>query len=148
MTQPSTLIPPDEALRMVLHTAQPADPRAIPLLHAVGLRLAEDVRADRDSPPFNRAMMDGYAVCLADAEREKPLEVSGQLVAGQASSACLSPGTCLEIMTGAVCPRGTEAVVPKELVIRQGEMVHADVDVAVGRQLVDGQFHQLELGFR
>jgi molybdenum cofactor synthesis domain-containing protein len=121
MKMSSTLIPPDEALRMVLQTAQPAAPRPVPLLDAVGLRLAEDVRADRDYPPFDRAMMDGYAVRLADAGSEPAVEIAGQLVAGQTASARLMPGTCIEIMTGAACPEGTEAVVPKEHVVREGQ---------------------------
>lgn len=123
MTRPTTLIPPDQALRMVLQAAQPGASQRVPLLQAVGLRLAEDVRADRDYPPFDRAMMDGYAVCLADAEDQRAVRVVGQIVAGQATTERLAPGTCLEIMTGAACPEGTEAVVPKECVVRSGDFM-------------------------
>ncbi|NLF70722.1 MAG: molybdopterin molybdotransferase MoeA [Candidatus Anammoximicrobium sp.] len=121
MTHPLKLISPDEALRVVLQTSQPAPPRSVPLLQAVGLRLAEDVRADRDCPPFDRAMMDGYAVRLADAGAT--LQPAGSIAAGQAATGRLTPGTCFEIMTGAACPEGTQAVVPKELVVREGGFV-------------------------
>ncbi len=131
MAQPSSLIPPDEALRVVLQTSQPAAPRSVPLLAAAGLRLAEDVRADRDYPPFDRAMMDGYAVCLADAGGA--VRVAGQIAAGQATGGVLAPGTCFEIMTGAACPEGTQAVVPKELAPRHGDVV------AMPRELRGGQ---------
>jgi molybdopterin molybdotransferase len=123
MTQPTTLIPPDEALRIVLQAAAHALPRPAPLLQGLGRRLAEDVRADRDYPPFTRAMMDGYAVCLADAESGKAVPVAGQVVAGQVPLMRLAPGRCLEIMTGAACPEGTEAIVPKELAIREHDLV-------------------------
>jgi molybdopterin molybdotransferase len=65
-------------------------------------------------------MMDGYAVAVVDAGREQTVEVVGQVAAGQDASMCLAPARCIEIMTGAVCPQGTEAVVPKELVVREG----------------------------
>ena len=38
----------------------------VPLAEAQGLRLAEDVRADRDYPPVDKSLMDGYAVRCAD----------------------------------------------------------------------------------
>lgn len=78
-------------------------------------------KADRREPPFDRAMMDGYAVRLADAGSEQAVEIAGQLVAGQTASARLMPGSCIEIMTGAACPEGTEAVVPKEHVVREAQ---------------------------
>jgi len=114
------MIPADEALQLVLQAVQAADSRAVAVPQAAGLRLAEDVRADRDYPPFDRAMMDGYAVAAVDADCEQTVEVVGQVAAGQAASMCLAPARSVEIMTGAACPQGTEAVVPKEMVVRQG----------------------------
>lgn len=58
MTLPFCPIPPNEALQIVLETVPSAAPRLVPLLHAAGLRSAEDVRADRDYPPFDCAMID------------------------------------------------------------------------------------------
>lgn len=133
MMHPSSLTPPDEALRIVLQTAQPATPRDVPLFTAVGLRLAEDVRADRDYPPFDRAMMDGYAVCLADAGGA--VRAAGQIAAGQAAGAVVTPGTCFEIMTGAACPEGTQAVVPKELAARHGDDVQLPRDLRGGQHI-------------
>ena len=47
-------------------TVSPTDAELTSLLDAVGLALAEDLRADRDFPPFPRATRDGYAVRAAD----------------------------------------------------------------------------------
>ncbi len=112
MTHPSIPIAADQALRMVLQATPTATPRSVPLLQAAGLRLAEDVRADRDYPPFDRAMMDGYGIRLADVGAEKPVRVVGQLVAGQAPTVGVAAGQCIEIMTGSACPEGTEAIRP------------------------------------
>lgn len=115
------MISPDEALEMVLAVTARLPPRMIPLAETCGLRLAAPAAADRDYPPFSRAMMDGYAVRLADAGQSP--RVVGEIAAGQVSSTILTDGTCLEIMTGAPCPDGTEAVVPKEEVQRQGDRI-------------------------
>jgi molybdopterin molybdotransferase len=133
MTHPTGPIPPDEALRVVLQTAQPAAPRAVPLVQAAGLRLAEDIRADRDYPPFDRAMMDGYAVSVADAGKAVP--VAGRIAAGQATTVRLKPGVCFEIMTGAACPEGTQGVVPKEHVAREGDLVRLPAGLRVQQHI-------------
>src|SRR5437870_5392543 len=50
----------------VLEQARPLPPATAVLTEALGLVLAEDVVSDLDMPPFDKAMMDGYAVRLAD----------------------------------------------------------------------------------
>jgi molybdopterin molybdotransferase len=66
-------------------------------------------------------MMDGYAVALADAGRT--IGVAGEVAAGQEAPGPVGEGRCYEIMTGAPCPPGAEAVVPREQVRRDGERV-------------------------
>lgn len=106
------MIQPDEALHLVLQVASRREPRTVPLEEACGLELADPVVATGHQPPFARAMMDGFAVRLADAGRTVP--IAGSLAAGQAPADSLPEAGCMEIMTGAACPPGTEAVVPKE----------------------------------
>lgn len=86
----------------------------VALQRALGKVLDEVVVADRDYPPFDRAMMDGFSVRVADAGRELP--VLGEVAAGHVRREALPQGAVLAIMTGAVCPAGTEAVVPVEAV--------------------------------
>jgi molybdopterin molybdotransferase len=115
------MISPDEALRLVLDAATPLPPVALPLADALDLILAEPVASDRDDPPFDRAMMDGYAVRLAGAGRSSL--VIGEIAAGSSFASSLDDGQAIEIMTGAPCPPGTEAVVPKEDVRREANRV-------------------------
>src|SRR5271157_5348695 len=110
------MITPDEALEMVNRTAARLAPQAVALENACGLVLAEDIFADRDYPPFRRSMMDGFAVRLADAGKTVP--VVGEVPAGSVWDGEVAAGQCVEILTGAPCPRGAEAVVPKEHVQR------------------------------
>lgn len=114
------MLTPDQALQTVLDRCRPLAARQVPLNQAVGRRLAETVQADRDYPPFNRAMMDGYAICPIPAGPSREFQVVGQLAAGEVGLTEVRPGECVEIMTGAACPPGTHAVVPFEVTDREG----------------------------
>jgi molybdopterin molybdotransferase len=85
------------------------------LTEATGRRLAQDVVADRDFPPFAKSTMDGFAVRSADVARTPAeLQVIGRIAAGRALEAALEPGQAAAIMTGAPLPAGADGVVPVE----------------------------------
>ncbi|HLV68747.1 MAG TPA: gephyrin-like molybdotransferase Glp [Polyangiaceae bacterium] len=96
----------------------------VPLAEAVGRVLAEDLRAEHPLPPYDHSAMDGYAVRTADFASEPPYElpVTGESRAGGAFSQHL-PGTACRIFTGAPLPRGADAVIIQEDVVRAGERV-------------------------
>ncbi len=56
----------DEALRLVLEHARPLESQVSPLSQALDLVLAEDVASDVDSPPYDKSIVDGYAVRADD----------------------------------------------------------------------------------
>src|SRR5215211_5866117 len=74
----------------------------VPLVDAGGMRLARDVVADRDYPPFAKSLMDGYAVRAADVTggATKSLRIVGEAAAGGAAAGPLQPGETVSIMTG------------------------------------------------
>jgi molybdopterin molybdotransferase len=127
------MIDPDTALQLVLDATQVLDPDVVSLHDAAGHVLAESIVSDRDYPPFARAMMDGYAVSCTDAGKTVP--VVGEVAAGQVAGATVRPGQAIEIMTGAPCPKGTEAVVQKELVDRTSDSVSLPDDVREGQNI-------------
>src|SRR3954452_19945670 len=89
----------------------PVAPRVIemPLQEAQGLRLAEDLLADRNYPPFDKSLMDGFAVRCADlAKAGAELKVVGEVAAGQSSNRQLASGEAMAIMTGAPIPGGAD----------------------------------------
>ena len=102
--------------KLILNHTQPLTPQVVPLAEsALGLLLAEDVVSDLDMPPFDKAMMDGYAVRTADLNQGKGvLSVIEEVHAGKTPQAALSAGRCTRIMTGAPIPPGADAVVPVE----------------------------------
>ena len=97
--------------------AEAVGPRTTDVAHfkLAGFRLAQEVVADRDFPPFDRAQMDGFAVRSADtAEDPYELGVVGEVAAGARRDEPLGPGEAVAIMTGAPVPPGADAVVPVE----------------------------------
>ena len=120
-----------EAVRLIEQTAVALPPRRVRLEAAVGRELADAVLADVDSPPWDRAMMDGFAVCGADfaatdtATEIVELDVVAELAAGDTTSLAVRPGRCARIMTGAPVPPGADAVVPIERAVDNTAGVHA-----------------------
>jgi len=127
------MIDPDTALQLVLDATSLPVPVTVSIHESVGLVLAEPIASDRDYPPFARAMMDGYAVQVADAEKSLP--VVGEVTAGQSAEIALGPGEAIEIMTGAPCPAGAEAVVQKEVVQRAGNSVTLPAEIRPGQHI-------------
>jgi len=117
-----------EAVALVERSARPLPPRRVPLLEACGCRLAAGIVADVDSPPWDRAMMDGFAVRAADmpgGDAIVELEVAVDLAAGETSGLVVRPGGCARIMTGAPLPAGADAVVPVERAVDDTAGAHA-----------------------
>ncbi len=83
---------------------------------ALGQVLAVDLAADLDSPPFDKALMDGFAVRAADLPGGAgTLAVAGEVAAGAVSDRELGAGEAVAITTGAPIPAGADAVVKVEL---------------------------------
>jgi molybdopterin molybdotransferase len=139
----STLLSFAEARHVVEEYAcrlSPAEPEMLSLLDAVGLVLAEDLRADRDFPPFPRSTRDGYAVRAADVTTVPVrLHLIGEIKAGpspEQSAITVGAGQAAEIMTGAPVPSGANAVVMVEYTQRSGEAVTVQRAVQAGENVV------------
>jgi len=104
-----------EAQAEVLDAVPRLEARRIRIREALGLVLAEDVRASHDLPPFENSAMDGYAVRAGDvAGAPVALTVVDEVAAGAVASSRVTRGTAIKIMTGAPLPDGANAVVKVE----------------------------------
>jgi len=91
---------------------------------ALGRFLAENISADRNYPPFDRSTRDGFALRAADAAQPgAKLRLIGESRAGVAFEGTVTPGTCVQIMTGAALPRGADTVVMLEYARVDGDTV-------------------------
>jgi molybdopterin molybdotransferase len=112
----------EEALQQILNAAQPGATERVHLRDALGMTLAEDVVSDVDSPPHDKALVDGYAVRSADfsaraalePDHQVELEVIEQITAGAIPTCTVTSGRAANIMTGAPLPDGADAVVMRE----------------------------------
>jgi molybdopterin molybdotransferase len=110
-----------EEARAIILSEVPA-PKAVelPLAELLGATLAEDVASDLDMPPFDKAMMDGYAVRAAEVG---PYRVIEEIPAGRVPAKAVEAGTSSKIMTGAPLPAGADAVQQVEKTRREGDRV-------------------------
>jgi len=132
-----------EARRLVAEYGarlSPTEPELVSLLDGVRLTVAEDLRADRDFPPFARATRDGFAVRAADvASVPAKLRCIGELKAGvtaEQSALEVRPGEAVEIMTGAPVPTSADSVVMVEFTQRRGDAVTVKKSVTAGENVV------------
>jgi molybdopterin molybdotransferase len=112
----------------------------VPLADARGRVMAADLVAAADVPPFNRASMDGYAVLSADttgASRDAAvrLRLGGRVFTGDMPSAAVTPGTCVEVATGAPMPAGADAVIMVEETAAEGADIVIQAAVRRGQNV-------------
>ncbi|WP_028925408.1 gephyrin-like molybdotransferase Glp [Pseudonocardia acaciae] len=123
----------DEHRAVVAALLPPTPVEARPLADALGLVLAEDLRAAVALPPFDNSAMDGYAVRAQDvADAPVRLPVAEDIPAGRTDAPRLEPGTAHRIMTGAPMPPGADAVVQVEHTDGGTETVRIDRSVSEG----------------
>jgi len=103
---------------------------------ALGLVLAQEVKTDREYPPFDRSTRDGYAVRAKEAVPGAQLKCVGEIKAGDTVRESLDAGTCLQIMTGAAVPAGADAVVMIEYTSREGDLVRFERAAQPGQNIV------------
>jgi molybdopterin molybdotransferase len=94
----------------------PVGTETVALNDCIGRVLAEDVLADVDLPEFNRATMDGYAVCgksTFGASDGNPayLVVKGSVAMGGEPEFTIGPGEAGRIPTGGMLPEGADSVI-------------------------------------
>ena len=105
----------EAALEAVLAEAFPLPAEMFPLERSQGLILAADAVSDTDSPPFDKSLMDGFAIRFADIGDATPaFQVVEEVMAGQVPQRNVGPGEAARIMTGAPLPAGADTVVPVE----------------------------------
>ncbi|MFZ2540237.1 MAG: gephyrin-like molybdotransferase Glp [Gallionella sp.] len=82
---------------------------------SLGRVLAEQVRSNRDHPPYDVSAMDGYAVRAADLQHIPAILVQVEdIKAGAMPTMAVLPGQCARIMTGAPIPQGADTVIRVE----------------------------------
>ncbi len=114
------MIDVDAALQLVASRAGPLPLQSTSVTHSLGMTLGEDVASDIDSPPYQKSLVDGYAVRKVDLEEGlREFDVIEQVNAGQVPKQPVECGQATYIMTGAPIPNGADVVVMVERTEKQ-----------------------------
>ena len=111
-----------QATEIVLNHPAILPKKEVPLSEGLGYVLVNELVADRDFPPFNRVTMDGIAINVDQFNQgTRSFKISGIQPAGSPQQTLTEEVNCIEVMTGAVLPIGTNAVIRYEdLEIKDG----------------------------
>src|SRR5436309_1603821 len=95
----------EQAEKLIMAEAKDFGTEIISFEDALGRTLAEDIKADRDLPPFNRVTMDGIAISYTAVEQGvKSFKIKATQAAGDVPVDTDQSDECIEIMTGAALP--------------------------------------------
>ena len=118
-----------QAQQIIISKAGSFGEETVFLDDAFGRIVAEPVIANRDYPPFNRATMDGYALCLKDLEDgTRTFSIVETIFAGQAFRTELAVNQCYKIMTGAAVPVPADIIIRKEDVLPDGNYIQVNIN--------------------
>jgi molybdopterin molybdotransferase len=126
-----------DAQQCILESVKTLGAEPVRLEQSLGRVLAEDVRANRDLPPYDVSAMDGYALRSADlAKVPVSLEIIEDIRAGDMPDKQIRSGQCARIMTGAPLPQGADAVIRVEdTLAAPGDHVQINVAVKSGNDI-------------
>ena len=104
---------------------------------ARGRKLAENLVADRQMPPFDRVTMDGVAIDFAAFEAgTRTFQIESVAAAGQPQTALHQTTNCVEVMTGAMLPLRANTVVRYEdLKLENGMATLQTDDIRLGQNV-------------
>ncbi|WP_295798191.1 molybdopterin molybdotransferase MoeA [Mucilaginibacter sp.] len=116
------MITVEEAEKIILAQATDYGAEIIPFELALGRVLAENIKADRDLPPFDRVTMDGIAINYdAVADGISTFKIKATQAAGDEPVEIEENDECVEIMTGAMLPASADTIIRYEdLSLRAG----------------------------
>jgi molybdopterin molybdotransferase len=126
----------NKVIEQVRKARRPLASASVSVWEALGMVLAQEIKTDREYPPFDRSTRDGYAVCSKEISPGAALKCAGEIKAGDTVREALAAGKCVQIMTGAAVPAGADAVVMIEYTRRDGDFVRFERGAQHGQNIV------------
>lgn len=109
------MITVEEAEKIIHAEVRDYGAEITPFELTLGRVLAENIKADRDLPPYNRVTMDGIAINHSSIENGIcSFHVKAVQAAGDPPAEISEPDHCIEIMTGAALPPSVDTVIRYE----------------------------------
>lgn len=101
-----------EALDKISNLDIKSDSEIINIEDSLNKICSKDIFSTSVLPKFDNSAMDGYAIRYEDRQNE--LKLIDTILAGDNNQRLLEENTCIKVMTGAMIPHNTSAVIPKE----------------------------------
>ncbi|MFT5041646.1 MAG: molybdopterin molybdotransferase [Hyphomicrobiaceae bacterium] len=144
------LLSASQAYRMI-DAAEPTEIIVCAAIAAIGMVLADEVRAGDDIPHFFRSNMDGFAVRAEDTftagdNSAVRMSIAGTVAMGAEATQPLPPGMAIRVSTGSMMPPDSDAVViienteepvPDEILVR-AKVLPRQNTVAIGEDMRAG----------
>lgn len=126
-----------EAAQIIQSVSCSVGVETITVSDSVGRILAEPVIADRDMPPYNRVAMDGVAIqSKTFGTGQVEFEIEAVHAAGSPGIKLQDTTKCIEVMTGAILPEGTDVVIRYEdLAVKDNHAIIKTKDIKKGMNI-------------
>lgn len=109
------MITVEEAEKIILENTISLPTEEVSITDSIGRILAEELRADRDFPPFDRVTMDGIAIRFEQLSKGlDTFRIEAVSRAGSPLVTLQNPENCIEVMTGTMLPANTDTVIRYE----------------------------------
>ncbi|HEY9535800.1 MAG TPA: molybdopterin molybdotransferase MoeA [Mucilaginibacter sp.] len=131
------MITVQQAEKLILENTRNYGNEIVLFDEALGRVLAEEIKTDRDLPPFNRVTMDGIVVKYAAiAQNIKTFKIKATQAAGDVPIEIDADDECIEIMTGAALPKSVDTVIRYEdIEINDGKATILGDNIKQGQNL-------------
>lgn len=118
----------------------PLDTERVALEEALDRVTADDIAATSDSPPYPRAIVEGYLlnpidVSSASVSRPVTLTIAGAIRPGERAPERVAPNTVWEVFTGSPIPPGTWAVLKQWDAAKTDDRVTCTASVAANANI-------------
>jgi molybdopterin molybdotransferase len=130
-----------KAYRLTINSSTPINKERISIFNLEGKIIAEDLFAKVDSPGMDSSLKDGYAVISSDVKgasvkSPRKLKLIGRQIAGEPKKNEVKKGCAIRVTTGALLPKGAQAVVSEEFANERDGWVEVFADAEKGRNVL------------
>ncbi|MFX1280456.1 MAG: gephyrin-like molybdotransferase Glp [Promethearchaeota archaeon] len=130
----------EDTLKLIYPNVKTNSVEEIEVKYGLNRILATNITSNIDIPPFDRSAMDGYAIRAEDSFNASPsnpkhIELRGKIEIGEFSTLSLNTGEGIRISTGAVIPKGADAVVKIEDTEIENNIIHVYTSVPPGKNV-------------
>lgn len=122
----------EEALNKLQNLNITTRTKKVFIVDSLGEILAQDIKAQTNSPAYPTAAMDGYAINLSSNTTNKKFKIVDYSPAGSVVETQVSENVCIKTFTGSLMPKGSDTLVPIENVKLENNTISITQDVPCG----------------